>query len=325
VNISVTNLPPAVSILVASNSTWRYLDDGTDQGTTWTNLAFSDASWGSGPAELGFGDGPPASENRPEATVILRTNATTTNVTFYFRQKFQVVNAASFTGLTVRVLRDDGAVVFLNGNEVFHDANLPPNPINYQTFALAAIGGAEEHTFLNASVNPALLVDGTNVLAVEVHQQSFTSSDVSFMLELQGLKPPASNAPPTATITTPANLASFIAPTTIVIEATASDPDGSVATVEFFANGALLGSDATGPFSYSWSGASPGSFALRAVAVDDNGRRGTSAPVNITVTGAANLPPTATWGGPADGSTFTAPGTFTLTAAWRGWNSTAAL
>ena len=59
-----------------------------------------------------------------------------------------------------------------------------PAPIIYTTPAVSAIGGDDESTFFTSSVDPALLVDGPNVIAVEIHQQSVTSSDISFDLEL---------------------------------------------------------------------------------------------------------------------------------------------
>jgi cyclophilin family peptidyl-prolyl cis-trans isomerase len=67
--------------------------------------------------------------------------------------------------------------------------------------ATTAISGTDESTWLQASINPALLVAGDNVLAVEVHQQSASSSDVSFDLELRATE--ATVPVPTVTLTTP--------------------------------------------------------------------------------------------------------------------------
>jgi len=70
--------------------------------------------------------------------------------------------------------------------------NMPlTNPITYMTRAATAVGGSAESTFFPTNIQPSLLVNGTNVLAVEVHQDSPTSSDVCFDLELTGIAPPA--------------------------------------------------------------------------------------------------------------------------------------
>ena len=90
-------------------------------------------------------------------------------------------------GNTLR--RDDGAVVYLNGTEVFR-TNMPGGTISHTTLAPVAVGGADESAWYSVAVSPARLVTGTNVIAVEVHQSSATSSDLSFDLELTGAATP---------------------------------------------------------------------------------------------------------------------------------------
>ena len=157
--------------LVAKNSTWRYLDDGSDQGTAWREPDFDDSGWPSGPAQLGFDEG-------DEATLIVAGH-----MTYYFRHGFTVANAASIEALAVGLLRDDGAVVYLNGTEV-HRSNMPAGDIDYRTRAATAVGGGAESTYYPAKLPATALRDGDNVLAVEVHQSTSSSSDVSFDLGL---------------------------------------------------------------------------------------------------------------------------------------------
>ncbi|PYI83109.1 MAG: hypothetical protein DME26_15700, partial [Verrucomicrobia bacterium] len=159
---------------VQAKSIWKFWDKGTDLGTAWRAPTFNDSSWASGPAELGYGD---ASENRPEATVVsFGPDAANKYITTYFRRAFLVANATEVIQLAARLLRDDGGVVYLNGIEVFRD-NMPVGTINYLTRASNTIGGADEATFYPMTVDPTLLVNGTNVLAVEIHQVIPTSSD----------------------------------------------------------------------------------------------------------------------------------------------------
>ncbi|SDY77573.1 Chitinase [Lysobacter sp. yr284] len=92
------------------------------------------------------------------------------------------------------------------------------------------------------------------------------------------------NTPPTVALTAPANGASFAAGATIAVTANAADANGSVAQVQFFRGGTSLGVDTTAPYSATWTNAAAGSYAITAVATDNDGASTTSAAANITVT-----------------------------------------
>lgn len=181
VGLFITAAFPAAAdtTLVPLGSTWKYRDDGSNQGTAWRASAFNDSTWVSGAAELGYGDG-------DEATVVNGGPATNHFITTYFRQSFNVANPSAFTSLKIRLLRDDGAVVYLNGTEVRRD-NMPTGTISSATLASTALGAPAEATFYETSIGTASLVAGNNVIAVEVHQANATSTDVSFNLELTGV------------------------------------------------------------------------------------------------------------------------------------------
>ncbi len=99
-----------------------------------------------------------------------------------------------------------------------------------------------------------------------------------------------SNQLPTVSITSPANNASFTAPVSVTINASASDADGTVSLVEFFNGSTKLGEDATSPYSFAWTGVAAGSYTLTAKATDNNSGATTSAAVNITVQAAPTCP-----------------------------------
>ncbi len=165
--------------LVPTESQWKYFDQGIDLGTAWKAGPFDDSGWAEGDAELGYGDG-------DEATLVnFGPNAANKYITTYFRKTFQVDDAIAMTGLRLRLKRDDGAVVYLNGSEVVR-TNMPSGTVTYATLASNAVGGADETTFYEFSIDPALLVTGLNSLAIEIHQSSSTSSDISFDAELIG-------------------------------------------------------------------------------------------------------------------------------------------
>src|SRR5213075_2446157 len=112
---------------------------------------FNDASWPSGAAQLGFGDGDEISQ------VVSNGQATT-----YFRAKFILGDAASYTNLSLWMLRDDGGVVFLNGTELYRSPNMPAGPILFNTLS----GNANDNTIDTAVFGGigGLLVDGPNVV-----------------------------------------------------------------------------------------------------------------------------------------------------------------
>lgn len=172
-----TTLSSGIDTLIKSNTAWKYLANGSNQGTAWRSSGFNDAAWPSGNAELGYGDG-------DEATVVsYGSNSTSKYITTYFRKTFNVANPQIYSSLTLNVVRDDGIVVYLNGSEVYRN-NMPSGTIGYLTKATASIGGTDESAWNNANLNPASLLQGNNVLAVEIHQQAASSSDISFNLRL---------------------------------------------------------------------------------------------------------------------------------------------
>src|SRR5678815_2638446 len=110
----------AQSTLIATGSVWRFLDTGTDlSAQPWQVRTFNDSAWRSGPAELGYGD---TGEGRPEATLLsFGADANNKFITYYFRRTFVIPDASIYGPLSLRVLRDDGVVVYLNGAEIWRD------------------------------------------------------------------------------------------------------------------------------------------------------------------------------------------------------------
>ena len=162
--------------LVPLGADWAYLDDGSVLAEAWVEIDYDDSAWAVGPAPLGFGGW--------EATTIDGGPAKQRHITTWFRHSFSVANPADWTGLTLDLVRDDGAVVTLNGVEVVRD-NLPVGS-DAATYALADVTGLGEIDPTTFVVDPSLLVAGDNVLAVEVHQSSDLSDDLSFDLGLVG-------------------------------------------------------------------------------------------------------------------------------------------
>jgi len=170
------------TILVPTNARWRYFVTPSAPAATWKSIAFLDDAWPSGLAQLGYGDG-------DEATAIgSGPDPNNRYTTTYFRHAFNVVDPSVFGALLVRLLRDDGGIVSLNGTEIFR-SNMGGGAVVYATQAIADALPADETTqFYGTNVPTVGLRAGTNVVAVEIHQRSANSSDLSFALELRGVE-----------------------------------------------------------------------------------------------------------------------------------------
>lgn len=171
------NFAPLGSFPIDTGAIWAYNDSGYALPAAWNTGAYNDTNWAFGFTELGYGDG-------NEATVL---NNSTVHPTYYFRHNFDAQNFSQFDSLRVFLKYDDGAVVYLNGQEVMRE-NMPSGAVSFNTLASSAIGGAQEEMFTQAIINNSL-VPGINTIAVEIHQSSLTSSDISFDLKLEGVDP----------------------------------------------------------------------------------------------------------------------------------------
>ena len=169
--------------LVPTGSVWKYLDNGTDQGTNWTGLGFNDSTWASGPAPLGYGD---ANGILPATVNSFGPDGNNKYVTTYYRRRFNVQDPLVVTNLVLGVQRDDGVMVYLNGTPVFTN-NMPTDQVvNYLSYTPGVVGGADEVAIYTGDVDPRLLIAGTNVITAEVHQCNASSSDIYFELSLAG-------------------------------------------------------------------------------------------------------------------------------------------
>jgi lysophospholipase L1-like esterase len=170
----------AVTSLIAGGSVWRYSDRGLDLGTNWVQPHYDDSAWAQGPARLGY--------NIPGVATTVNYGPISTNkyITTYFRHSFVVPSTVHYTNLNFRLNRAHGAVVWINGREVFR-ANMPSGPISYLDYARAALGLDALHIYYPTNIPVSFLPAGTNVMAVEIHTYAPSTPGVSFDLELFGM------------------------------------------------------------------------------------------------------------------------------------------
>ncbi len=166
--------------LIPFSSQWKYLDDGSNPNTAWRTLPYDDSTWQTGFAEFGYGDG-------DENTIVnFGPDSNNKQISTYFRRTFTIDTPADYKTLTLSLLRDDGAVVYLNNQEILR-SNMPSGTITTTTLALTPIPPTAEKEFQTVNIASNTLISGTNVLAVEIHQAQPTSSDISFNLTLSAM------------------------------------------------------------------------------------------------------------------------------------------
>jgi hypothetical protein len=120
----------------------------------------------------------------------------------------------------------------------------------------------------------------------------------------------APNKPPTVSISTPSNGATFNAPANITISANATDADGTIMRVEFYQGSTLIGKATAAPFQVMWSNVAGGTYSLTAIAIDNAGGSKTSSAVSITVNGPKVLVTNPAAGSVIYGSSVTVTGSF---------------
>lgn len=168
---------------VAAKSSWKYNDKGIDlKDSSWTAINYNDSAWAFGDAILGYGD------NNQSTTLDYGGNAANKRPTYYLRHIFKVDDHTQYDSLLFDVLRDDGAIVYVNGTEAFR-TNMPAGAVAYNTYASSTINDADETTYYRTKT-ANLLKDGINVIAVELHQASASSSDLGFDMSVGYELPP---------------------------------------------------------------------------------------------------------------------------------------
>ena len=183
--LAVQVLAPSAAVtvtLIPQLPSWKYLATASAPAATWKNNGFNDAAWSAGPGVLGFG------ETYIATPVPFGPSATDKYRTTYFRRSFTVAAPESIGSLSLAVRYDDGFVAYLNGVEVLR-RGLPAGTIAYTTLATSHEGTAYESFDLTAFVGT--LTAGANLLAVELHQTSASSSDLVWEAALTATVGPA--------------------------------------------------------------------------------------------------------------------------------------
>jgi hypothetical protein len=209
-------------IVMPYTNMWRYDQTGRDLGTDWRLPEYVDSSWSQGRGWLAVEDNT-AITPFVNTTLLLSDPVNGRVRTFYFRSHFTLNYDPNSLILVSSNYIDDGAVFYLNGHELPQRYNLAAAPavIDYRTLSPGAATEGVAAIFTN--VLPAdFLVEGDNVIAVEVHQTSDTSTDVDFGMGLTAMFLPPT---PLAITSNPGDrTVSQAAPTTFAVQFSGTQP-----------------------------------------------------------------------------------------------------
>ncbi|MEN8155614.1 MAG: CotH kinase family protein [Bacteroidota bacterium] len=165
--------------LINHGDAWRYILPAADLSGEWRNRGFDDSGWSAGPSGFGYGDGDDATEI-PAA------------ISIFLRKRFTLEDTSGITACILHLDYDDGFVAYINGREIARDGIMgnPPDNKSTATVGREAImysGGEPLPFYVNELTG--LLQPGENILAIQVHNISAGSSDLTAIPFLSVLAP----------------------------------------------------------------------------------------------------------------------------------------
>jgi hypothetical protein len=283
---------------------WLY--EPTNQpDTNWNQVGYGDTNWSSGTGLLGYGLG-------GENTVINGNNYVTT----YFRYDFGLNDVDLYNNLWLQLEAYDGAIVYLNGQEIA-SLRMPTNGIvTPDTLATSVATGLAAQTCYAFNVSQYIgLLNYNNVLAVEVHRGETNGTDLGFdgalIANIGSGAVGAANFPPQVAFESPTNGGMYLPGQSINFTADAIDPLTSISSVTFYADNQLISTAPVPPYTMTWNGATVGVHKLTAVATDSSGVTGNG---YATVMVMSNLPPFSRIIEPVPGQVYTPHSVISFTA-----------
>ncbi len=166
--------------LLALTNVWRYNQTDNLDGANWQAINFNDATWPAGSGLLAF-------ENNSDINGLIRTALADPRVAppgltpghaYYFRARFNLTSDLTGFTVTAAAYADDGAVIYINGNELSPRIRMAGGTITNASLATASPPGDDATSPDFFTIPPSWFVTGTNVMAVEVHQIATNSTDL---------------------------------------------------------------------------------------------------------------------------------------------------
>ena len=164
-------------IIVQNGDKWNYYDKGYLDNNWFEKQNYQ--GWSKGESPLGYGD-------RTVTTKIkYGDDRDNKDIIKYFTKNISIKDVSKFKGFEFKLLRDDGAIIYVNGKELYRD-NMPEGHITESTKSLHVIGSENEGFFISKVFDTTIFKNGKNTISVQVHQCNDYSSDCIFSLEIIG-------------------------------------------------------------------------------------------------------------------------------------------
>jgi hypothetical protein len=169
--------PPDEDItLISDGSEWKYFEGKQEASspdtTAWRQFDFDDSSWQTGATPIGWGE--------PETFLgTTLEDMRYAYTSFFIRKKFTIDNLSAIDNLVLEGMYDDGFNVWINGTFVLQE-NMPAENVSYDDYASGA-HSSEKSWFTFELPEPTYLVEGENVIAIQVQNMSRTSSSDCFV------------------------------------------------------------------------------------------------------------------------------------------------
>ena len=172
---------PSSRTFMTTGHSWKYWDEGTDPGAGWKLAGFNDNAWPSGPSQLGYG----SNDEGSGTTLGFGPSSTSKYPATYFRTTVTIPDPSIYDHFLLRLKYDDACGLYVNGDPVVLTSNLPDAASS--TFNQYATGTvSNEDAWKDFIIPTSDFVAGSNLLAVQVHQASGTSSDIRLDVTLRG-------------------------------------------------------------------------------------------------------------------------------------------
>jgi hypothetical protein len=178
-------------MLIEEGSIWKHNAIDGDLGTEWRLLSYDDSEWQSGSAPLGYGKIASGGVTVEIETEVNRSPPRQS--TSYFRKTFEIDDPAAYLSLSANLLVDGGIVIFVNGMEAFRGSNLPAQT-DYSTVPTSDTDDGNEADYRAYPIDPNLLVSGSNIIVIELHN-SPGNSDMVLDIGLSGKRAANGNLP----------------------------------------------------------------------------------------------------------------------------------
>ena len=173
-------------------ATWKYLVPTSDPGQSWKTNAYVDTAWPQGRVEFGMAQ-PFTVTTIPRVDINPNQAGNQFNLTSYFRHTFNVADPSVVSALKIRIKRDDGAVVYLNGQEIYR-VSMPAGAIGFTTPGNNGVSVTDDgQTWIPQTIplGQFTLNAGSNVMAIEVHNSTAFDLDLSLDFELKATMAPS--------------------------------------------------------------------------------------------------------------------------------------